>query len=116
MEHVLCPSRMRVLVDLKEYGADLAAKMAHAWDLARKSVGKAQKRQKSFYNKRARETNFSVGEHVFLLKPAETTGANRKFARPFHGPYRVVSVEPNNACIRRVDRPKISQSWWHCSV
>lgn len=106
VEHVLCPSQTRVLVDLKEYCADLAAKMAHAWDLARKSVSKAQKCQKSFYNKKARETNFSVGERVFLLKPVETTGANRKFARPFHGPYRVVSVEPNNASIHRVDRPQ----------
>ena len=59
-----------------------------------------------FYDKRAREPNFNVGERVFLLKPSETTGANRKFARPIHGPYRIVSVEPNNASICRIDRPQ----------
>ena len=41
-----------------------------------------------------------------MLKPAETTGASSKFARPFHGPYRVTSVEANNAYIRRVDQPQ----------
>ena len=43
---------------------------------------------------------------MFLLKPSETTGASRKFVRPFHGPYRVTGVDVNNAYIRRVDRPQ----------
>ena len=54
--------------------------MSQAWELAKQSIGKAQKRQKAFYDKRARAPNFAVGERVFLLKPAETTGASRKFA------------------------------------
>ena len=105
-ESVLSPSKSRQLTDLKEYGTELAVKMSQAWELARQSVGKAQKRQKAFYDKRAREPNFNVGERVFLLKPAETTGANRKFARPFHGPYRITDMETNNAYIRRIDRPQ----------
>ena len=105
-ENVLSPSKTRALTNLKEYGTDLAVKMSNAWDLARKSIGKAQKRQKTCYDKRAREPNFVVGERVFLLKPSETTGATRKFARPFRGPYRIVDIEPNNASIRRVDRPQ----------
>ena len=94
------------MTDLKEFGAEMATKMSQAWELARQSVGKAQKRQKAFYDKKAREPNFTTGERVFLLKPSETTGASRKFARPFHGPYRITSVEANNACVRRVDRPQ----------
>ena len=43
---------------------------------------------------------------MFLLKPSETTGASRKFARPFHGPYRITRVDVNNAYIRCVDRPQ----------
>ena len=30
--------------------------------------------------------------------------ASRKFAGPFHGPYRIISAGANNAYIRRVDR------------
>ena len=77
-----------------------------AWDLARRSVGKAQKRQKVSYDKHTRPPNFAVGERVFLLKPAEMTGASRKFARPFHGPYRITDMQANDAYIRRVDRPQ----------
>ena len=102
-ESVLSLSKTRVIPDLREYGADLATKMSHAWDIARKLIGKAQKHQKTFYDKRAREPNFNVGERIFLLKPSETRGVNRKFGRLFHGPYRIVSVEPNNTSIRRID-------------
>jgi hypothetical protein len=86
-ESVLSPSNSRQLTDLKEYGTELAAIMSQAWELAIQSVGKAQRRQvRKLFDNRAREPNFTLGERVFLLKPAETTGANRKFARPFHGP------------------------------
>ena len=105
-EKILDPRKTRTLTDLKEYGTDLAARMSQAWDLARTSINKAQKRQKVGYDRKAREPDFAVGERVFLLKPSEMTGASRKFARPFHGPYRIVTLEPNNASIRRVDRPQ----------
>ena len=43
---------------------------------------------------------------MFLLKPSETTGASRKFARPFHSSYRITGVDVNNAYIRCVDHPQ----------
>ena len=56
-----------------------------------------------------------MGERVFLFKPAEKTGERRKFARPFHGPYRIMEVGENTAKIRRVDKQKVNPSWWHKS-
>ena len=41
-----------------------------------------------------------------MFKPADKTGHARKFARPFHGPFRVVDMDSNTARIRRVDRPE----------
>ena len=102
---VLNPKKTRTTQNLKEYGLDLHQKMTDAWDLARQSIGHAQRRQKDMYDKNAR-TTFREGERVFLLKPAEKTGETRKFSRPFHGPYRVVEMRPNTATIRRVDRPQ----------
>ena len=84
----------------------MAEKMSQAWELARQSIGKAQKRPNACYDKRTQEARFAVGELVFLLKPSETTGASRQFARPFHGPYRITSVDVNNAYIHRVDHPQ----------
>ena len=80
--------------------------MSQAWEVARQSIGKAQKCQKAYCHKRTQEPSFAVGKCVFLLKPSETTGASREFARPFHGPYRITRVDVNNAYIRCVDRPQ----------
>ena len=38
--------------------------------------------------------------------PMETTGARRKLASPFYGPFRVLAVTPTNAEVRLVDNPK----------
>ena len=77
-----------------------------AWELARKNVAKAQKRQKTVYDCKIRPAQFQEGERVFLYKPAEKTGHARKFARAFHGPYRIVELTSCNAKIQRVDRPE----------
>ena len=69
-------------------------------------MGKVQKRQKSYYDRKGRPPRFSEGERVFLFKPAEKTGQARKLARPFHGPYQIIELDVNTACIRRVDKPQ----------
>jgi hypothetical protein len=97
----LYPEKTRRVVDLKAYGAELADRM---WDLARQCFRKAQKK-KDYYDKKVRPPNFRVGDRVFLFKPADKTGPTRKFARPYHGPFRVVDMDVNTARIRRVDRP-----------
>ena len=43
---------------------------------------------------------------MFLYKPADKTGPLRKFARPYHRPFRVVEMDVNTAKIRRVDKPE----------
>ena len=93
-------------MDLHEYGIYVADKLAEAWDLAQKNIKKAQRQQKKTYDRHARPLNFAVGERVFLFKPAERTGENRKLARAYHGPYRVIQLTPNNAHIRRTVKPE----------
>ena len=68
-ENVLSPIRSRQLVDLKEYGTELATKMSQAWEIAKQSVGRAQRRQKVFYDKWAREPNFAVGRACISIEP-----------------------------------------------
>ena len=103
---VLVPKETRVTRDLKEYGAALHQKMSDAWELARHSIGRAQKRQKHSYDQRARPPSFREGDRAFLFKPAEKTGAARKFARPFHGPYRILQLDASTARIRCVAHPE----------
>ena len=101
----LSPKVTRVVTDLKDYGLELHARISEAWELARQHITRAQKNQKSAYDRRTRKASFQTGERVFLFKPAEQTGARRKFARPFHGPYRLVEVTTNTAKICPVDKP-----------
>ena len=97
---LFCPVKAKKMQDLKEYGTELQAKMGDAWELARRNVTKAQRKQKEFYDQKSQPARFSVGERVFLFKPAEKTGEKRKFARPIHGPYRIVEVGENTAKVR----------------
>jgi len=73
-------------LELKKYGLELVDKLSTAWNLAKTGIKKAQKNQKSYYDRKSRPPNFAVGERVFLLKLAEKTGEGRKLARPYHGP------------------------------
>ena len=103
---VLSPTKAKKLIGLWEYGQELTVRMSEAWELASQSVGRAEKKQKQYYDQRQqRLPNFTVGERVFLFKPAEKTGEARKFTRPYHGPYRVLEVDTNTVRIRRVNRP-----------
>ena len=107
-EAVLSPPTTRSLMALREYRAGLHSRMSNAWELARGMVKKAQSRQKQQYDRRCRPPNFAEGDKVFLLKPAEQTGELQKLARPYHGPYRIITMDTNTASIRRVDRPEDS--------
>ena len=100
------PEKTKKLVDLKEYGVELAGNMgtgnmSEAWELARQCI---RKKQKHYYDQKGPPPNFRVGERVFLFKPADKTGHARKFARPFHGHFRVVDLDSNTA--KRIDRPE----------
>ena len=106
MPAVLSPKQYRVMVGLKQYGVELHSRMSGAWEMARQQVTRAQKRRKHVYDQHTKTSPFQAGERVFLFKLAEQTGARRKFARPFHGPYQLVEVDVNTAKIRPVDQPE----------
>ena len=37
--------------------------------------------------------------------PSETVGKNRRLTRPYHGPYRVISVTQTNAEVQLIEHP-----------
>ena len=99
----LSPKRTRELVNLREYGVKLHSE---TWELARLNITRAQKRQKSAYDRSAKESLFRSGERVFLFKPVEQTGAKRKMGTTFPWPIQTgIEVGPNTAKICPVDKP-----------
>ena len=94
------------LVDLDEYKEDFHNLMAIARKLAEENIKGAQVRQKKFYERKKQEVNLKAGERVMVFMPSDVKGENWKLARPFHGPYRVVTVYDNSVDVRLMNRPK----------
>ena len=68
-----------------------------------KSVESAQSKQKKAYDRKANDHHFQVGDRVMIHMPGTVAGKSWKLARPYHGPYRVISVTPTNVEARLVD-------------
>ena len=94
------------MVDLDDYKTELTTGLASAWKIAGENITVAQTRQKANYDRTTKEPNMTFGQRVLVHMPAELQGKTWKFARPFHGPFRVLSLTPTNAEVRLIDEPR----------
>jgi len=53
--------------DLEDYRTGLVAGLSEAWEAARSSVKRAQKRQKHQHNKRVQPAKYQVGDRVMVF-------------------------------------------------
>ena len=103
-----------------DYRSDLVRRTSEAWGLAQESVQKAQKSQKKFHDRHAKDPHFKVGDRVFVFMPVEKSAQAYKFAKPFQGPYRVEKTCENSADIRMIEKPgdkpiRVAfNHLWHC--
>ena len=104
-EAVLSQPQTAYQVDMDDYKSELIANMSDAWELACKNIESAQSKQKIKYDKHSRTCPLKIGDRVMVHMPGEVKGKSWKLARPFHGPYRVLSLTPTNAEVRLVDCP-----------
>ena len=93
-------------VDMDDYRTKPVTGLTEAWKIAKSNIGKAQRRQKIHYDKKAREVKYQIGDRVMVYMPHEDTGKLRKLALPYHGPYRVLELKTNGVVIRPVDKPQ----------
>ena len=105
---VLSQSRSVYAVDIDDYKSEFATNLSEAWKLARSNIEQAQTRQKKQYDKRAREVDLREGDRVMVYMPAAVQGKDHKLARPYHGPYRVLTVTPTNAEVCLISDPTAS--------
>ena len=95
----------RRLMDTDDYITRFSQYMAEAWQLAQSHIRQAQAHQKAVHDRRARPMQFASGDRVFIHMPTAKQGKLNKFARTFHGPYRVRNVIQNGVIIHPIDRP-----------
>ena len=103
---VLTYQRSPYTVDIDDYKSEMMTNLSQAWKLAQENIKVAQTHQKNQYDKKTRNVNLKVGDWVMVLMPTEAKGEKRKLARPFNGPFWVLTVTPTNAEVRLVDDPK----------
>ena len=101
LTHLVSP----YIVDVEDYRCDLVTRMSHAWAIAKEKINSAQQTQKFQFDKTTKVPKLSVGDRVMVYMPIEVQGKTRKLARPFHGPYRILSLTPNNAEVALVEKP-----------
>lgn len=92
-------------MSINDYKSEVAQDLQSAWEVARQNVEKAQKRQKKYYDRHAREVTYKVGQRVFLYTPSAKSGQSYKFALPYKGPFRILGVKDNVAEIQNIDQP-----------
>ena len=93
-------------VDIDDYKSPLATCLSEAWHLAQANIKKAQAKQKQQYDRHSKQPHYKVGDRVMVYMPSEITGAAWKLAKPFYGPYRILSVTLTNAEVKIIDKPE----------
>ena len=105
-EEALSKPQERCYLDSDDYRTQLTQTLSDAWERAQKNVKAAQNRQKTQHDRKTRMPKFVIGDRVFVYKPAAKSCKAYKFARPFHGPYRIIQLYDGGADVTLVDRPK----------
>ena len=105
LERALTQPRTKYQVDFADYLDELVANMSDAWSLAHGNIEAAQKKQKYQYDRNSKQSILKVSDRVMVYFPNVVQGKAWKFARPYYGPYTILSRTATNAEVRLVDRP-----------
>ena len=93
-------------MEFPDYSSEVVANLSDAWALAHQNIEKAQRKQKAQHDKQSSESNLKVGDRVMVHHPNQVKGKAWKFARPYFGPYQVLSLTPTNAEVQLLNCPQ----------
>ena len=84
---------------LETYGSylqELVKHLDHTRSIAANNLVQAKYRSKMYYDRRAHESNFAIGDYVFVLRDPPL----HKFDKLYDGPYSIIEIlELNNAVL-----------------
>ena len=67
--------------------------LSSARALAETSIQEAQRKYKAQHDAKPDPVDYAPGDLVLVYFPQEESGAHRKLSRPWHVPYRIISVQ-----------------------
>ncbi len=114
-EAALLPPNPMEPASVSDYREQVILSLSTARELAAESIKKAQKKSKALYDRKATTTHLQVGDWVLVRFPQEEVGKLRKLSRPWHGPYRVISLDDPDATVVKVYSPQDKQIQVHLS-
>ncbi len=88
-----------------DYRQEMILGLSTARDLAAANIQKAQSRYKKSHDKKSFTHGYKIGQWILIRFPHEESGKNRKLSRPWHGPYRVLSLRGPNVVASKVYFP-----------
>ena len=111
----LLPPTQGHMSNVVDYREELTLMLAQARQLAVEAIQKAQRKYKKQYDRKTSSLPIRVGEWVLVKFPHDETGRYRKLSRPWHGPYRVLSLSDTGATLAKVYFPEEDQLYVHLS-
>ena len=88
---------------IPQYIKEVRKTLKNAYDVIRVNLDAAQKKRKDVKDKHCSETNFRIGDRVWLFNPAVRVGQAKKFSSRWRGPYTVIDrVSPVNYRIQLI--------------
>ena len=105
-EAALLPPTPLALTDVDDYREKLVFSLSNSRKCDVESIRGAQQRYKRYHDRHATPFKYRVGSWVFIRFPQLESGRQRKLSRPWHGPYRVVSVQDPDVCAAKVYFPE----------
>ena len=91
-------------MDMEDYRTELLVSLAKAKKIVLENIRHAQAKQKEFYDRHAGNPQYRVGERVMVYMPGDVSGKSWKLARPYHGPFRILSLTPTNAEVQLIEK------------
>lgn len=75
---------------VEEHRARIAEAIEIGQRLAKENTERAQQKMKMYYDRKSKETDFLLGERVWVYTPKTKKGLSKKLLHNWHGPFRIV--------------------------
>lgn len=113
-ELTLCSSNSKTYIELEEYLTEVSKRISDSWELARANIQTSQDKQKEYYNRKMKDTNFCCGDLVYRYSPAVKVGQSPKFVHPWRGLFEIIDVRYLNVQIRSFENAETK--WVHVNL
>jgi len=94
---------------ISEHRKKIVEKLEVAHKLAKENIERAQQTMKNYYDKKAKDANFELGDRVWVYTPKTAKGLSKKLLHNWHGPYRIVKkLSPVHFYLRAKNNKKVN--------